>query len=165
MKLKLIILVSLPVFCISVMGCKGKSESNEEKVKTIALKGGDKVSDIIRNPVSATEPMDTVNVAKMSFKESTFDFGEVTQGEVVEHVYPFTNIGKVDLIITNATSTCGCTVPEYPEEPIPPGGKGEIRVKFNSEGRLGKQVKPVTVIANTYPKSTRVSLKGIVKPK
>ena len=55
------------------------------------------------------------------------------------------------LIIKDATSTCGCTVPDFPKEPIQPGEKSEITVKFNTENKEGYQSKPVTVITNGYP--------------
>ncbi len=86
------------------------------------------------------------------------------EGEVVEHTYTFTNTGKAPLIIRGARSTCGCTVPEWPEEPIPPGQSGKIEVKFNTAGKKNQQTKPVTITANTYPTTTKVLLKGFVKP-
>ena len=119
---------------------------------------------IIRNPVSANEPQDTVNIAKISFEETVFDFGEVDEGEIVNHVYRFTNTGKVPLAISSARSTCGCTVPEWPRSAIPPGGKGEITVRFNTQNKNDRQSKPITVVANTYPSATKVFLNGFVRP-
>jgi hypothetical protein len=98
-------------------------------------KGPIRNSDIIRNPVSAKEPIDTVNVAKIEFEETEHDFGVVGEGVIIEHVFKFTNTGKMPLIINSARSTCGCTVPEWPKDPIPPGEGGEISVRFNTKGK------------------------------
>lgn len=145
--------------------CRNNTSDNSGKtVEEIAV--GDKtgVADIIRNPVSATEPLDTVNVAKIAFEETIYDFGEVNEGETVAHVFRFTNTGRVPLMISNARSTCGCTVPKWPQTPIPPGEKGEIEVRFNTQNKRDKQSKPVTITANTYPAMTTVHLSGFVKP-
>jgi len=143
----------------------GQPDSVSEKsVEEIKQDGPIRNSDIIRNPVSANEPLDTVNVAKMTFEEPRFDFGEVQEGEVVEHVFEFTNTGQSPLIINSARSTCGCTVPEWPKEPIPPGESGVINVRFNTKNKKNKQTKPVTITANTYPTTTKVFVTGFVNP-
>ncbi len=140
------------------------SELGEEKsVEEIAADGKISNADIIRNPVSSDNSVDTVNVAKMTFEEEVFDFGEVNQGDIVEHVFKFTNTGKIPLLISNARSTCGCTVPEWPKELIDPGKGGEIKVKFDTKGKANEQQKPVTIRANTYPMTNKVMLKGFVK--
>lgn len=135
----------------------------EKSVDEIKSQGQISNADIIRNPVTANEPQDTVNVAKIAFEETTFDFGEVEEGAVVTHTYAFTNTGKVPLLISNARSTCGCTVPSWPKEPIPPGEDGTIEVRFNTKNKKNKQSKPITITANTYPASTKVYLTGFVK--
>mgnify|MGYP006289872873 CR=1 FL=1 len=86
----------------------------------------------------------------------THDFGKMKQGEVVEHTYTFENVGKGDLKIHNVKPSCGCTVPEYTEDPIKPGGTGKIKIKFDSDGKSGKQNKAVTVLANTDPRATKL---------
>ncbi len=140
------------------------SELKEEKsIEEIEADGKITNSDIIRNPVSSDNSIDTVNVAKMTFDEEEFDFGEVAQGDVVEHVFKFTNTGKVPLLISNARSTCGCTVPEWPKELIEPGERGEVMVKFDTRGKSNEQQKPVTIMANTYPTTNKVLLKGFVR--
>lgn len=134
-------------------------------VEEINVDSKNSVADIIRNPVSADGPMDTVNVAKMTFEEMTYNFGKVKEGKVINHVFKFTNSGKVPLVITHAKSTCGCTVPKWPEEPIDPGKTGEINVKFDTKGKKSFQDKPVTITSNTYPAQTVLHLKGHVTPK
>lgn len=144
--------------------CQNNTADKPEKsIEEIQSESKITNSSIVRNPVSANEPEDTVNVAKMVFEETSFDFGEVDEGDVVTHVYKFTNTGKVPLVISNARSTCGCTVPDWPKEPIAPGDGGEIEVRFNTKNKKNKQQKPVTITANTYPASTKVFLSGFVK--
>jgi hypothetical protein len=156
------------VFLFSItlfMGCNADNQpsaNSEKTVEEIKQEGPIKNSDIIRNPVSANEPLDTINVAKIQFEEAEYNFGEVYEGEVVEHVFRFTNVGKAPLIINSARSTCGCTVPEWPKDPIPPGESGELSVRFNTKGKRNRQTKPVTVNANTYPASSKVFIKGFV---
>ncbi len=81
---------------------------------------------------------------------------------IVEHVFTFTNTGNSPLEIYDARTTCGCTVPEFPEEAIPPSGEGEIKVRFNSEDKIGIQDKPVVLIANTIPARTELRIRGFV---
>jgi hypothetical protein len=86
----------------------------------------------------------------ISFNETEFDFGKIKQGDVVEHIFTFTNTGKADLIIAEAKASCGCTVPDYPKDtPIIPGGSGKIKVTFDSNRKRGDITKTVTVICNT----------------
>ena len=84
----------------------------------------------------------------ITFEEKSHDFGDIYQGDKVEHTYKFANTGTEPLIITNVQVTCGCTVPAWPRDPIMPGQKAEITVAFNSAGKNGKQNKVVTVVSN-----------------
>lgn len=99
---------------------------------------------------------------KFNFEKTLHDFGTITEGEVVSHVFSFTNNGEIPLIIESAKASCGCTVPHWPKEPIPVGGTGEIEVSFNSKGKPGAQNKNVTITANTYPKITKLNIKSVV---
>ena len=155
--------ISLFIFLFFLSACQNNSKEDQRAVEEITDPELVFNSEIIRNPVSAgPEPIDTVNVAKMTFKEHHFDFGEIPEGEVVTHEYEFTNTGKVPLVITHGNSTCGCTVPEWPKEAIKPGGKGTIKVKFDTFGKAGPQAKPITIVANTYPSKNMLELVGIV---
>ena len=97
-----------------------------------------------------------------SFTEELHDFGTIKDGDVVEHVFKFVNTGEAPLIISDAKATCGCTVPEKPTEPIPVGGEGEIKVRFNSKNKPGIQNKTVTLTANTWPNTHRLRIKANV---
>lgn len=85
----------------------------------------------------------------ITWEKSTYDFGDVPQGDKVEHTFKFRNTGTEPLIITNVQVTCGCTTPKgWARDPIAPGQTGEITVAFNSQGKWGKQNKVVTVVSN-----------------
>ncbi|TDN84724.1 uncharacterized protein DUF1573 [Salegentibacter sp. 24] len=99
---------------------------------------------------------------KMEFEESEHDFGNIPKGKNVEHTFTFTNTGQAPLVITDATSTCGCTVPSYTKEPIQPGETGEMLVKFNGSGN-GQVTKTVTVRANTESGTERLRIKAFVE--
>jgi Protein of unknown function (DUF1573) len=126
--------------------------------------GGGMNSDMIHNPATADLPTDTNQLARITFEQAEFDFGTVKEGDVVNHDFKFTNTGKVPLTILKARSTCGCTIPEWPEEPIAPGASGVISAKFNTEGKSNNQTKRITVTANTYPNDNVVKLIGVVTP-
>lgn len=98
----------------------------------------------------------------ITFDESEFNFGKVAVGEKIQHIYRFTNTGDEPLLLTNARGSCGCTVPSWPKDPIQPGGSGAIVVEFDTKGKMGPQVKQVTITANTDPAQTIVYIKGEV---
>ena len=100
----------------------------------------------------------------MTFDEKQFDFGEITQGTPVEHIFTYTNTGKSNLVVVNAKSSCGCTVPTYPKTPVAPGDSAEMLVKFNGSGK-NQVSKTVTVTANTETGKETIKIKAFVNPK
>jgi len=101
---------------------------------------------------------------KMEFAEKNYDFGTIDQGTKVEHIFKFKNTGDAPLVIVNAKSSCGCTVPTYPKTPIAPGETAELLVKYNGSGK--NQVnKTVTVTANTEAGKEVIKIKAFVNPK
>lgn len=109
-------------------------------------------------PAPPTGPTTTIK-----FAEQEYNFGKIKSGEEAEHEYTFTNTGSEPLVISNAKGSCGCTVPQWPKEPIPPGGTGKIKVVFDSKGKSGPQTKTVTITANTDPPNTIIYIKGEVE--
>ncbi|MEY3242918.1 MAG: hypothetical protein RIR11_4357 [Bacteroidota bacterium] len=104
-------------------------------------------------------------VTTIRYESEKFEFGVVDEGDVVKHVFKFTNTGNEPLVISNAKGSCGCTVPTWPHEPVPPGATGEIKVEFNTKGKPGNQSKRVTVTANTVPTDTYIEVAGEVRGK
>ncbi|HLT88957.1 MAG TPA: DUF1573 domain-containing protein [Sphingobacterium sp.] len=102
---------------------------------------------------------------KIEFEESVFDFGEVKEGEVIEHVYTYTNTGTAPVILSQVSASCGCTTPSYTQTPVLPGKSGEVKVSFDSNGQVGKQQKIVTIVSNADERVTTIQLKGEVLPK
>lgn len=100
----------------------------------------------------------------MEFEEKEYDFGTVEEGEVVEHTFVFTNTGDAPLIVSDANASCGCTVPTWTEEPIAPGEKGEMLVKFNTRGKPNQQMKAVRIVANTKSGRETIRIKAFVNP-
>jgi len=145
--------------------CSASGSANDEKsVQEIKQDAPISNADIIRNPVSADGTMDTINVARFRFDTEKYDFGRVKEGQIVYHVFSFENVGKVPLLIKDVRSTCGCTVPDWPDAPIEPGGSGSISVKFDTTNKFEEQSKPIIITANTYPATTRVYIHGFVEP-
>lgn len=143
------ILILAGAFALSLFSCKKNASEkvSEENVEAAAERDA-KVGDL---PV-------------MEFTEVEHDFGTINEGDVVEHKFAFKNTGKSPLVITNAKGSCGCTVPEWPKEPIAPGATGEMLVKFNSKGKPNKQQKTVTITANTEAGKERIKIKAMVTP-
>ena len=102
----------------------------------------------------------------IEFDKNNHDFGEISEGDIAETEFVFTNVGDSDLIIPDASGSCGCTVPDYPKNtPIKPGESGKIVVKFDSNNRPGLQRKAVTLITNTAKGKQILNIKSIVIPK
>ncbi|MFN4000361.1 DUF1573 domain-containing protein [Algoriphagus sp.] len=103
--------------------------------------------------------------AVITFKENSIDFGDIVQGAKVEHTFTLTNSGTAPLVISNVAATCGCTVPSWPKEPVAPGKSAEIKVSFNSTGKMGKQNSVVRIYSNASEPIEKVSLISNVLPK
>ncbi len=157
-----IILLGMLVLVLAT-ACQEESLNSGKSIQEIKAGNQNKFSEIIRNPVNVDGSQDTINVAKMEFENRYHNFDTVNEGDKVRHVFKFTNTGKVSLLIADARSTCGCTVPSYPKTPIAPGDSGEIKVVFDTKTKAGPQSKPVSITANTYPKITTIYMNGTVE--
>lgn len=85
---------------------------------------------------------------KLQMKQRMHDFGDIVEGQQVSVVFLLENTGDAPLLISDVVAPCGCTIPEYTQEPILPGSKGEIKVTFKSEGKSGIQRKAIKIISN-----------------
>lgn len=101
----------------------------------------------------------------MTFEETKFEFGDIHQGDKVEHVFAFENTGNEPLIITNVQVTCGCTASDWPKDPIAPGQESSITISFNSAGKLGMQNKVITIVSNATNPNNRLTITTNVLPK
>ncbi len=99
--------------------------------------------------------------AKIEFKSETIDYGEIKKGSDGIRVFEFTNTGTAPLVIEDVKSSCGCTVPKKPEEPIMPGDTGKIEVKYDTN-RVGPIRKTVTVYSNAEEAVKALKIKGTV---
>ena len=101
---------------------------------------------------------------EITFETLVHDYGEIYQGENGECEFVFKNTGKADLILTNCRSSCGCTVPSWPKDPIAPGKKAVIKVKYNTQ-RIGQINKTITVESNAVNDRVVLKITGNVSPK
>ena len=103
-------------------------------------------------------------IAKMEFKSEVIDYGEIEKGSDGLRTFEFTNTGDIPLVITKATSSCGCTIPKKPENPVLPGETGEIQVKYNTN-ITGPIRKTITVYSNAEDPAKSLKIKGKVLDK
>lgn len=144
--------ILLPIALVAIISSCGSD--TEQK---------DLTTDIINNPATAeAEVVDEDKLPFFEFVEEVKEFGTIIQGESISMTFRFKNVGKSDLIISSAQASCGCTVPEWPKEPIKSGGEGKITVTFNSTGKQGLQNKTITLVANTIPNTKVIAIKGEV---
>jgi hypothetical protein len=155
MKIKLLPAPLLLLAILALSSC-GSGGSNEK---------GYLPGDVVSNPNTANGNADPSTLPVISFDKKEHDFGKIVEGESVSYEFAFTNTGKSDLVITDVSTSCGCTVPSYPKNAIRPGRGGVIRVAFNSRGKHGVQNKAVVVVANTQPNVTQLKIKAqVVSP-
>jgi hypothetical protein len=99
----------------------------------------------------------------VSWDKETHNFGNIKQHSTNDHVFTFTNTGDQPLVIEDAQGSCGCTVPEYPKEPVMPGQTGEIKVKYSPGTQIGNQTKSVTITTNAEPKVHTLYINAVVE--
>jgi len=164
--------VILALSGLVVFSCTDKRMENslknlEKRVATLEKKSGIAAANPVAEPeppVNST-PADPSKSPVMVFENTEYDFGNVLEGDVVEYTFKFKNVGAMPLIISDATASCGCTVPEWPKEPIPAGKEGVISVKFNTTNRTNRQIKEVSITSNTNPAITKLKILGMVTVK
>ncbi|MCB0571694.1 MAG: DUF1573 domain-containing protein [Phaeodactylibacter sp.] len=164
--LKQIKVLMLALLAVGFLASCNNSESAAQKDARESLESPNTVQPA--DPGAAAQPaaqeaaVPTGPTTTMTFDETEFDFGTVQEGEKVSHTYKFKNTGSEPLILSNAKGSCGCTVPSWPREPIPPGATAEVSVNFDSHNKAGKRNQKVTITANTNPPQTFIYLKGEV---
>ena len=148
--MKNLFIITLVVMGLSFASCK---EDATKKIKTENLEVAKERDSEIK-----------MGGPRFKFDKTEHDFGTINEGDIVETVFSFTNVGKSELIITSAKGSCGCTVPEWPKEPIMPGEAGEIKVKFNSYRKPNLQQKQITLVTNTENGKEILKIRAQVTP-
>jgi hypothetical protein len=168
-----------------VSGCKNEGDATSKidpKAKEIAPASADAVEPSVaptqaqgqtqqptqvqgqnQTTTNVTMPPVNTNATQMSFNKKVHDFGTINQGDKVNYTFSYTNTGKKDLIITNATGSCGCTVPEYSKVPLKPGKSAKMKVSFDSTGKTGEQSKTVSIMANVPNGMETLTIKASIK--
>ena len=142
MKKTLVIALTL-VLALGIFSCRKKGEKP------------------VDNTLAAEIFTDTTQIAFVDSVNFTFD--TINQGDKVEHDFRIKNVGEKNLVIARAFGSCGCTVPQYPKDPIKPGEVATIHVTFNSAGKSDFQNKDVTLVCNTPLRNEKLHLHGFVK--
>lgn len=114
---------------------------------------------------SVLAEMDTANYTTIKWSDTLCDFGTIRKGDSVQCKYVFTNSGSTALFIFNSQTTCGCTVTDFPKDPVMPGKSGAVTVTFKSRSDEGEINKRIIIIANTKKsKKNSLFVHGIIKP-
>ena len=147
----------------AVSGANSSATTNQQTMANVQ-----KV-DPLSSQVTPSASQNTTNpngkTTTVKFEELSYDWGTLEEGKQMTHLFKFKNTGKEDLIISDARGSCGCTVPEWPKEPIKPGQNSDIKVVFNSANKGGQVSKTVTITANSDPSPITLVIKGTVEPK
>lgn len=144
-------------------------KENVEKVKTVVKSEPvAKKKEVIEEAPKAVKEVvekkkSTPKSSIIKFEETTHSFGTAKEGELISHKFFFENVGKRDLLIKDATATCGCTVPSYPKVPVRPGELSYIRVSFNTKAKTGHQAPVVTIYTNARKAPYKLKLEGVVE--
>lgn len=159
-KITLITLVMFTLFACQNQEQQNNIEENETSTSSTSEQPMDAA--LIEQSGSASTGTGRNPEPMFSFAEEEWDFGTINDGEVVSHTFKFANTGGAPLVISDVTTTCGCTVPVWPKDPVEPGKTGEIQVSFDSGGKSGMVTKDINIIANTNPVQKIVRIKAQV---
>lgn len=160
----------LLLLSIAIAACKNNDENGQAKTseaQTTTNTTQPQVTQIPDPTAANSTSVPSGPLTTIQFENTEYDYGVIKEGDVVEYEFKFKNTGKEPLIITDARGSCGCTVPDWNKNPIPPGASDVIKVRFDSKGKGTQdgqvQTKRVTITANTDPVNTYLTIKGVVK--
>jgi len=122
-------------------------------------------NDVAVQQESPVKPKKPEPRAVIFFEEMVFDFGEITEGDTVQHEFHFINKGNAGLVIQSAKASCGCTQPSYPFMAVEPQKHGHIGIRYISVGKEGDQDATIRIKYNGSDKPVRLLIKGKVNPK
>lgn len=141
-------IIALSSLLFTLQGCHSGSDNKQGSVSP----------SLVTNPISANKKGDAGNLPQIKFETTKHDFSMMVQGEKLEYTFKFTNTGGSDLIISSASSTCGCTIADWTKSPVKPGEQGRINVVFNSAGKSGTISKPIHVLTNAQPNTVDLEI-------
>lgn len=156
MRKSLLSLLQMALFVV-LAACNQKTESSDGEAKISP--------EVVNNPATANTnaPADANATPVFAFETDNHEFGVIEQGEKVSYAFKFKNTGNAPLVISSASASCGCTVPEYTKTPVAPGEEGFINVTFDSAGKSGMTSKTVTIIANTIPNTKVLTISADIQ--
>ncbi len=153
---RLVLKLLVPICVVSIfVACNNNSNDNTTNNSIVS-------ADLVTNPTTASGEKVKNKLPVMEFQTNKHDFGLIMQGEKVSHTFKFKNTGGSDLIISSASSTCGCTVPNYSKKPIKPGEEGKVEVVFDSTGKKGSNHKAVKLLTNAQPNTIELKISAEV---
>jgi hypothetical protein len=163
---KLSILAIAAMMFAGVMSCEKKAGENGNGVDSTGAAASAAAGEAGANGTASAEPVSNMPVTSVEFVEENHNFGEIPEGDKVNHTFKFKNTGSNPLKVENVKPSCGCTTPDWSREEIPAGGEGFVNVEFDSKGKTGVQKKSVTVtFVNTDPKNKMLQFSGEVVAK
>jgi hypothetical protein len=140
--------LTLVLFLSVLTGCNSSREQTGNPVST----------DLVTNPVSASGKKASGTLPVITFEQTRHDYGIMMKGEKLSYTFKFTNTGGSDLIISDASAACGCTVPDFSKAPVKPGEQGKVEIVFNSAGQSGHIAKSVRLLTNAQPNTVELEI-------
>ncbi|MGR3809163.1 DUF1573 domain-containing protein [Jiulongibacter sp. NS-SX5] len=135
-------LIGLALIAVLTVGCNSSAENSTQ---------------------SAQEQLPDAKDGRLEFEETSHDFGEITEGDVVSYAFKFKNVGTDPVEIAAVNVSCGCTVASKPAAPVGVGQEDEIVINFNSKGKVGQNRKTVGVISNARNNAVALNFTATVK--
>ena len=148
MRILIIGFLTVSLLIAALTGCKQQADQGNKSISP----------GLVSNPITASGKQAAGTLPVMVFEQTKHDFGMMVQGEKLSYTFKFTNTGGSDLIISDASSTCGCTIPDFSKAPVKPGEQGKVEVIFNSAGKTGSVSKTVRLLTNCQPNTTEIEI-------
>ncbi|MCG2792800.1 MAG: DUF1573 domain-containing protein [Weeksellaceae bacterium] len=161
--MKSIRIIAVAALCTLTLSCKKEEKTPSKKIGADAAQSSSVAQAIAEPEQEQAQDSEMLTEAKskplttVAFSETNHNFGNIKQGEKVEHIYEVTNTGTNPLIISSVKPGCGCTVPDYTKEPILPGKKGKITLHFDSTNFDGAVNKVADVFVNVEKAPVRLT--------
>jgi len=149
LKTILLTVLTLSFFAIALVELSGVSQTALFNKLGANTEGKEEVKLTPDDKAKRDEEMKAMPKTTMEVPNTKFDFGKMKEGEKVRHNWTVKNTGSNPLMISNVQTSCGCTAPSFPKEPILPGAEAIITLEFNSAGKEGLVNKNALIVANT----------------